>query len=547
MGILTIVKKYLPILLIMLVGIALRLICINKPDGLWNDEYVSWMISATPFGHGFVNAVKSQCHMPFYYLYLKFFMTFLGQSDLALRLTSTFAGVISIVAMFFVGKEKDEKTGLFCAGFSAISSFLIYYSQEVRLYSVLFLFSALALLYLIRAVKQPNKKNLILCTIFNFLILFTHTIGFVFVFFNLVFLSFNLYKQFKKLVITIWGIILGLCIFTAPLAVKIMTTQSFSQWWGHFSISKIGFLFTDYFSPLLTNLTNAPDNFFYAKGLSIIMIIPAVIAIYCIVKALLKNKFNTLLFMSAMASVLVLIITAISGKLVFITKYSIEIYPILIYLLCCGLTSIENKILRNTLIVLYCVISLGYIFFAPYSAPKMRRAEGQKIPMDMLKQVGLKQGDIILLEYYPASRFTKYFDFSDFRVVEIQKGNFVEYLSPNVSYEQVYKSGKDIYKDIFKNEQNTYFEDMLQKNVFDNLKTGQSVAVVVLNSVSSHAPQTMTQIVENDVAYNKEPLLFLVFSYVRNKTFDEMLKSLSMTGLGQKGNWTVAKFTKLNK
>ena len=244
MGILTIVKKYLPILLIMLVGIALRLICINKPDGLWNDEYVSWMISATPFGHGFVNAVKSQCHMPFYYLYLKFFMTFLGQSDLALRLTSTFAGIISIVAMFFVGKEKDEKTGLFCAGFSAISSFLIYYSQEVRLYSVLFLFSALALLYLIRTVKQPNKKNLILCTIFNFLILFTHTIGFVFVFFNLVFLSFNLYKQFKKLVITIWGIILGLCIFTAPLAVKIMTTQSFSQWWGHFSISKIAFLFT---------------------------------------------------------------------------------------------------------------------------------------------------------------------------------------------------------------------------------------------------------------------------------------------------------------
>ena len=88
---------------------------------------------------------------------------------------------------------------------------------------------------------------------------------------------------------------------------------------------------------------------------------------------------------------------------------------------------------------------------------------------------------------------------------------------------------------------------MLQKNVFDNLKTGQSVAVVVLNSVSYHDPQAMTQIVKNGVAYNKEPLLFLVFSYVRNKTFDEMLKSLSMTGFGQKGNWTVARFTKLNK
>ncbi len=540
-------KKYLPISVIILLGITLRLICINKPDGLWNDEYVSWMIATTPLGNGFVNAVKSQCHMPFYYLYLKFFMTFLGQSDLVLRLTSTFAGILSIIAMYFVGKEKDEKTGLCCAGFSAISSFLIYYSQEVRLYSVLFLFSALALLYLIRTLKQPNKKNFILCSVFNFLILFTHTIGFVFVFFNLVFLSINLYKQFKKVVIATWGTILVLSSFTAPLAVKIMTTQSFSQWWGHFSISKIGFLFTDYFSPLLTNLTNAPDNFFYAKALSLIMLIPSIIAIACIIKSLIKNKFNLLLFSTAVASIIVLVIAAVSGKLVFITKYSIEIYPILIYLACFGMASIENKILRNSLIILYCVISLGYIIVAPYSAPKMRRAEGQKIPMDMLKQIGLKQGDIILLEYYPANRFTKYFDFSDYKIVEIQKGNFVEYLSPNVSYNQIYQSGKELYKDVFKNDKNSYFESMLQKDVFSNLKNGQSVAVVVLNSVSYHAPQSMTKIIENDEMYNKEPLLFLVFSYVRNKTFDEMLKTLPMTGLAQKGNWTVAKFTKLNK
>ena len=99
MGILTIVKKYLPISIILVLGLALRLICINKPDGLWNDEYVSWMIAATPFSHGFIDAVKSQCHMPFYYLYLKFFMTFFGQSDLVLRLSSVFAGVLSLIIM----------------------------------------------------------------------------------------------------------------------------------------------------------------------------------------------------------------------------------------------------------------------------------------------------------------------------------------------------------------------------------------------------------------------------------------------------------------
>ncbi len=539
-------KKYLPISIILILGIALRLICINKPDGLWNDEYVSWMIAATPFSNGFLDAVKSQCHMPFYYLYLKFFMTFFGQSDLLLRLTSTFAGILSILAMFFVGKEQDEKTGIFCASFSAISSFLIYYSQEVRFYSVLFLFSALSLLFIIKCIKHPNKQNFILCPIFNFLILFTHTIGFVFVFFNLIYLSLVLYKQFKKTIITIWAILTGFGLILSPLIFKILTAQTFSQWWGHFSVSKIAFLFTDYFSPLLTNLTNAPDEFFYAKNLAWIMIIPTIIAIACIIKSLIKNKNNCLLFSSAIASVLILIIAAICGKLVFITKYSIEIYPILIYLACYGLVSINNKKLRNTLVIVYCLLCCGYILFAPYSAPKMRRAEGQKIPMDILKQINLQKNDIILLEYYPSNRFSKYFDFSDYRVVEINKGNFPEYLSADTDYNKAYKSGKEIYKNIFKSEDNKYFETMLQNNIFNNLKEGQSVAVVVLDSVSFIPQQSMLQIVENDNLYNKEPLLFLTFSYIKNQTFKEMLKTLTISNFAQKGNWTVAKFTKLN-
>ena len=97
-------KNFAKIFLIIILGIALRLIFINKPDGLWNDEYISWMIAATPFSGGFIDAVKSQCHMPFYYLYLKFFMTLFGQSDLLLRLTSVFAGVLSIPVMYFIGK-----------------------------------------------------------------------------------------------------------------------------------------------------------------------------------------------------------------------------------------------------------------------------------------------------------------------------------------------------------------------------------------------------------------------------------------------------------
>lgn len=539
-------KNFAKIFLIIILGIALRLIFINKPDGLWNDEYISWMIAATPFSGGFISAVKSQCHMPFYYLYLKFFMTLFGQSDLLLRLTSVLAGVLSIPVMYFVGKENDENTGLTCAGITAISSFLIYYSQEVRLYSVLFLFSALTLLYTIKCIKNPTKTNFILCAISNFLILFTHTIGFVFVFFNLIILSINLYKQFKKVITTVWISIFAGGILLTPLIFKIFTTKSFSQWWGHFSISKIGFLFTDYFSPVITNLTNAPDKFFYAPKLAIFMLIPALIAIGCIIKAIYKNKFNLQLFSVFISTIIILVFASLTGKLVFITKYSIEIYPILIYLASFGINSINNKIIKNSLIIIYCLISLGYILIHPYSAPKMRRAEGHKIMTDILTRMDLKKDDMILLEYYPKDRFEKYFDFSNYRVVEIQKGNFPLFLTKSNSYEDAYKNGKIIYKDMFLSNNNTYFEGMLNSEIFNKLKPGQSIVMVVLNSVAFYSPDNLALIAKNENLYNKEPLLFLIFSYIKNKTFYEMMNHLAITRFEQKGNWTLVKFTKLN-
>jgi len=539
------VKKIIGISAIVLSGMVLRLIFLNKPDGLWNDEYVSWMIAARPFSDGFVDAVKSQCHMPFYYLYLKFFMTFFGQSDLVLRLTSVFAGILSIIAMYFTGREKDENTGFLCAGFAAVSSFLIYYSQEVRFYSMLFFFSALALTFMLKCAKTPSRKNVSFFILFNFLILITHTIGFVFVFFNLIYLSIILYKQYKKNVTALWGIMAVCGILISPLVIKILTTQSFSQWWGHFSISKIGFLFSDYFSPVLTNLTNAPDNFFYIPKLAPFMLVPTFIMLFGIVKSLIKNKINVLLFCTAILSVFVLIIASVSGKLVFITKYSIEIYPVLIYLACCGLTSGNNKVMKSALITIYFLIRGGYILLAPYSAPKMHRAEGHKIPMDILKQINLKKDDIILLEYYPVKRFDKYFDFSGYRTISINKANFPVYISEGTGYKTVYTSGKKLYREIFIRDENPYFENMLNKKIFDSLKPGQSVAIVILNSVSFYSLKDLKMISSDDNAYKKEPLLFLVFSYINNKTIQYMLKTLVIRNYAQKGNWTVIKFTKL--
>lgn len=530
-------KSFLLMLFILVLGLVLRLLFIDKPDGLWNDEYLSWQIASVPLGKNFINAVLAQCHMPFYYLYLKFFVHFFGNSDLMLRLTSVPVGTLAIISMYFVGKElKDEKLGVLTAAFAALSSFLIYFSQEVRFYELLFLFSSLSLLYTIKLGKNQNKQNTILYIILNLFIILTHTLGFVFVIFNMAFMSFWLLKtddRYRKTIVLSWGALFLILLSCFTIALKTFSSHPLSQWWGHFSFADIGFFFTDYFSPVLTNIVSAPENFFYNFKISFIIfaLVPSIIAIAGIVRALKSKKYEILgLFYVALAFVLFLTILAFTGKLLFITKYSMEVYPILILLACFGLLEMKPK-WGNVLIFLFCSLSLFYLLTNPQSAPRIRRSEGHKIVADLLKTSDLKKGDVILINYYPKDRFEKYFDFNNYQVISFNKGNFKDYLGV--------ESNQD-----FKNIDNKYFENKFQKEILNNLKSGQKLAVVVLNDVSIYSPVQMKLIEDSDKQLKREPLLFLAFSQLKNEILVICLKQLSIQRMEQKGSWSVVTFQK---
>lgn len=530
-------KTFWFVLYIVLLGTALRLIFINKPDGLWNDEYVSWMIAAIPLGKKFWTAVFAQCHMPFYYFYLKFFMHFFGQSDLLLRLTSVLAGVLSIIPMYFIGKEyKDEKLGVLCATITSISSFLIYFSQEVRFYSILFLFSSLALLFTLKLIKEQSTKNIIGYIISNLLIIFTHTIGFIFVFFNLIFISLYLNKneKYKKLITTISASFLGFFLICIPLLYTIFSTRVTTQFWGHFTFSKLLFMLTDYFSPILTNPVSLPDSFLSSLNLGFIIfaIIPTLIAIIGIFKAVFKKQvtIHYSLFIICLAYLSVLVIAAILGKLIFITKYSIEIYPTLILLMCFGLLEFK-KFWRVLFISVFCFLNLFYIITNPESTPRKHRPEGHKIVADLLKNADLKDGDHIFINYYSPDRFYKYFDFKKYNTYCISKVSYPYYL------------GTDN-KEGFKNLDNKIFDKKFKEEVLDKLKPNQKLSVVVLKDIAMLSPTQLYFLKENEKDYNKVPFIFLAFSQIRNDILQNCLYNLQILRIEEKGSWSVMTFKK---
>ena len=59
--------------LILGLGLFLRIAYIIKPEGLWNDEYITFSISMLKFPFDFFDGIKNNCHAPLHYFYLKLF------------------------------------------------------------------------------------------------------------------------------------------------------------------------------------------------------------------------------------------------------------------------------------------------------------------------------------------------------------------------------------------------------------------------------------------------------------------------------------------
>ena len=472
------------IILITIIGLILRLVNIDKPEGLWNDEYVSWLIASTPFNNGFFSAILKQCHLPLYYFYLK---PFASCSDVVLRLTSTIPSIISIYVMYLIGKEYSNKKGFICATITAILSFLIYYAQEVRFYSLLFLFSALSLLFLIRLCKsQKGWKGFIISSL---LILFTHALGGIYVGINCFYLAYKKKKLTSKLILFF---VLSI-ILIVPFGTNILKMLPTSQWWGEFSYTNILFLFSDYFSPILTNNINAPKTFIYSKDLLLntFLIFPTILSIFCIIRGFKKQKGLGLI---VFGTIFITMILAISGIIVFITKYTIEILPILILLFTFGL---EGK-LENYLLSIFIIFHILTIF-TPYYPAKIFREEGHRLVADILNKTN---PDKIIYTYYEPNRFDRYLKINP-KTDHISKINRFDYINTPI-------------------------------NIKKDLKSGEIVSVVFLDSVS-FIPEDKIEIAKKQGI----PEMFITFSSIRYNLIKELSSGFTEYDVQKKGSWII--------
>ncbi|HEX8563957.1 MAG TPA: glycosyltransferase family 39 protein [Flavobacterium sp.] len=196
MKILNWVKNNVLLVTILVVGTFLRF---YKADfqSLWLDEILS-MNDANPelTWTQFYDGIMFWEFIPhLYFALLRVVFEVFGFTSLVARLFSACIGVVGIYAIYLLARELfSRKAGLIAAALLAVNIFHISYSQEVRPYGMLFLFTVLAFYRLIIFLRNITIRNAVYYGIFAGLIINAHFFGFITLFSQALLLLFFLVK-----------------------------------------------------------------------------------------------------------------------------------------------------------------------------------------------------------------------------------------------------------------------------------------------------------------------------------------------------------------
>ena len=378
-------KKYfdkIVFFVILILAVVLRLLFIDKPTGLWYDEIVSYKQASMPNVISVIlYTLKTDVHLPLYQLFLHLWSQIFSFSDLSLRLFSAICGILTCVLSYFAGKElKDNKTGIIVFSMFAINSFLIFYSQEVRMYAFLMLLAVLNILFVVRIKNNPSKKlNYLMFGLSSICIIYTYTISFIYVF-SLIFAMIMYTLRQNKEHLKLYKLPL---IFVFCLPLFLFLTLNYSKYTteinGYYcDWSSLFVLLQDLYSPVLESLVN--NNAHYIGNILVklpllqilCIIIPIITGVSGLIYAIKKDKFSLIILSGSVVFLLAEIFAFKFTNFKILPRYYSLGIPVLILLSGYGI-SLMKKQYRYIFFTLFIVINLAYLIISPNSAFKLDR------------------------------------------------------------------------------------------------------------------------------------------------------------------------------
>jgi len=315
------------ILIILILALDLGMIASNQ--SLWLDEAISANVAKMPIGEILKSFSIHDFHPPLYYWFLNIWTNIFGSRVAVLRFSSILFSIITIYFIYLIGKKiKDKKTGFLAALFLTTNPLFVYFSQELRMYSMATMWLIIGFYFFIK-IKEKKYK-------FIDLILFNLMMALAFgTFYGSIFLiaTFAIYwlikKEWKIFWLTNIGIGVAMLILSPLLLTQIRNSQimltQVSNWvlvLGKvnvknllliplkFSIGKISFLPKIFYYLVGGGWSLIVFGFVFLKNkkesnwLKLFLILPIILAIIFSIKSPLLQYFRFLYLVPIMALIL---------------------------------------------------------------------------------------------------------------------------------------------------------------------------------------------------------------------------------------------------
>ncbi|MBN1234154.1 MAG: glycosyltransferase family 39 protein [Candidatus Coatesbacteria bacterium] len=190
-------KTYSRISLLLLLAFIMSFYLIPRRQ-IWIDEVGSWIESGMPLKEMIAfNSYPKDTHPPLYYILLHFYRKIIPEQkpfdinnnykeltnkipsypfEIHLRLFSSFFALLSIISTYYLALKiyNDSKTAFLSSLLMIFSSAFLYYSREIRMYSLLLLISSTSSLFFLLYLDKKKIKYALIYSLVSASGLYTH-------------------------------------------------------------------------------------------------------------------------------------------------------------------------------------------------------------------------------------------------------------------------------------------------------------------------------------------------------------------------------------
>lgn len=326
---------------------------------------------------------------PAFFLLLHIWLKIFPFNDFNGRMLALVIGISGVVAMFFLGQEvRDRKFGLIASLITSLSYIHIYFSQDIRFYTLVFLLSTLSYLYYIRAVRSAKVVDFVFYSLSTTLLMYTHYFGLVvFASQGILFLLLNIFYPTPRRFIflsMLSALLVILCII--PWVPVFLSDSQIQIFW----IPQEPFYF--------------PIKYFYVYFKDVIscFVFATLLIIYFL--NLLKtfkinhkiDKVDFILLGGVAFGFFIPIIYSIFRTPLLHVRYTMIALPPLIIMICLGLSLLRASIQRIILITTCCTSLFSLVVIEKYYT-KIQKEDWRGLANDVIKTGA--RADVVVSRY----------------------------------------------------------------------------------------------------------------------------------------------------